>query len=369
MGIDRTDIRDRTGAGSGDLDAAAALQRAYEHGWQPGDVLHVARRGLAAVDVTPIGVLILREANRSGAWARAPLHWVDQLGAIAETHPRSADEPALSLSALHLLRQLLPLRRLCPPPSSWPEAGEAPRPTDTATESGSRTDAKVLNRIRGLLAKAESTEFTEEAETLTAKAQELMTRHSVTTTLLDATAADRDVDVHARRIHLDRPYSKQKGLLLTTVGEANHVRTLYNAVDAIATVIGTPTDLEQVDLLFTSLLVQATRAMRAEGARGATSPAFRRAFLYGFAVRIGQRLTEAEKAATAQAVVDAGARFGDLLPILARRSDAVQAEVDRLFGPKLRSWGFTVSDLGGVEAGRAAADAAHLTPNRRAVAG
>lgn len=366
MGIDRTDIRDRIGSGTSDLDAAAALRRAYEIGWQPGDVLHVARRGLAAVEVAPIAVLILREANRSGAWARAPLHWVDQLRAIADTYPRSTAEPALSRSALGLLRQLLPLRRLCPPPSDWPEVGEAIRPV---AATGSGTDAKVLNRIRGLLAKAESTEFTEEAETLTAKAQELMTRHSVTSALLDATAAERAIDVHARRIHLDRPYSKQKGLLLTTVGEANHVRTLYNAVDAIATVVGTPTDLEQVDLLFTSLLVQATRAMHAERARGATSQAFRRAFLYGFAVRIGQRLTEAEKTATAQAVVDAGAQFGDLLPILARRSDAVQAEVDRLFGSRLRSWGFTVSDLDGVQAGRAAADAAHLAPNRRAVAG
>ncbi|GAA4471402.1 DUF2786 domain-containing protein [Rhodococcus olei] len=362
MGTNRTDIRSRSGFGSGDgLDAVAALQRAYESGWQPADVLHVARRGLAAVELAPIGVLILREANRSGAWARAPLHWVDQLRTIADTYPRRPDEPSLSTSALRLLRQLQPLRMLCPPPSRWPQI--------RVEQADVGTDAKVLGRIRGLLAKAESTEFTEEAETLTAKAQELMTRHSVTETLLSAGAADRAVVVRARRIHLDRPYSKQKGLLLTTVGEANHVSTLYNAVDAIATVVGTPADLERVDLLFTSLLVQATQAMRSEHTRGASSAAFRRAFLYGFAVRIGQRLTEAEKAATAQAVVDADARFGDLLPLLTRRSDAVQAEVDRLFGPRLRSWGFTVSDLGGVAAGRSAADAAHLDPNRRAIAG
>ncbi|MGW0041546.1 DUF2786 domain-containing protein [Rhodococcus sp. NPDC003348] len=374
MGTNRTGIRDRgdaAEAGTRDcLGAEEALRRAYENGWQPGDVVHVARRGLASVEVAPVALLILREANRSGAWARAPLHWADQLKVLAHTYPRRTDEPPLTVSALRLLRHLQPLRRLCPPPSLWPEV-RAPQPGDGT--DAEIADAKVLNRIRGLLAKAESTEFTEEAETLTAKAQELMTRHSVTATLLEAASergiTGRDITVHARRIHLDRPYSKQKGLLLTTVGEANHIRTLYNAVDDIATVLGTPSDLEKVDLLFTSLLVQATRAMHAEQARGATSAAFRRAFLYGFAIRIGQRLTEAEKAATAQAVVDARAEFGDLLPILARRSDAVQVEVDRLFGPKLRSWGFTVSDLGGVAAGRSAADAARLAPDRRAVAG
>ncbi len=362
MGMNRTDIRSGSGAGSSaGPDPVASLQRAYENGWQPADVLHVARRGLAAVELAPIGVLILCEANRSGAWARAPLHWVDQLRTIADTYPRRGDDPPLSATARRLLGQLLPLRMLCPPPSRWPEV--------RIEQADSGADDKVLGRIRGLLAKAESTEFTEEAETLTAKAQELMTRHAVTATLLDAAAGDRRVVVRARRIHLDRPYSKQKGLLLTTVGEANHVRTLYNAVDAIATVIGTPADLERVDLLFTSLLVQATQAMHGVRHGDTSSAAFRRAFLYGFAVRIGQRLTEAEKAATAQAVADADARFGDLLPILTRRSDAVQAEVDRLFGPKLRSWGFTVGDLDGVAAGRSAADAAHLVPNRRAIAG
>lgn len=369
MGMNRTDIRDRiveigAGPGADGPGAEEALRLAYENGWQPGDVMHVARRGLAAVEVTPVALLILREANRSGAWARAPLHWTDQLRALADTYPRRVDEPRLTASALRLMRSLRPLRRLCPPPSLW--RAERAEQSEQA-RSDATTDAKMLNRIRGLLAKAESTEFTEEAETLTAKAQELMTRHSVTATLLAAAAPERDITVHARRIHVERPYSKQKGLLLTTVGDANHIRTLYNPVDDIATVLGTPADLEKVDLLFTSLLVQATRAMHAERDRGAQSAAFRRAFLYGFAIRIGQRLTEAEKSATAQAVVDASAEFGDLLPILARRSDAVQAEVDRLFGPKLRSWGFTVSDLGGVAAGRSAAEVAQLAP-RRAVA-
>ena len=40
-------------------------------------------------------------------------------------------------------------------------------------------DEKKLSRVRALLAKAESSSFPEEAEALSAKAQELMTRHAL----------------------------------------------------------------------------------------------------------------------------------------------------------------------------------------------
>jgi hypothetical protein len=64
---------------------------------------------------------------------------------------------------------------------------------------------------------------------------------------------------------------------------------------AIATVVGVPLDIDQVEMLFTSLLIQATRAMTEAGAdqpgsfeRSAT---FGRSFLAAYAVRIGERLT------------------------------------------------------------------------------
>ena len=50
----------------------------------------------------------------------------------------------------------------------------------------SAPDRRVLDRVRGLLTKAESTEFPAEAEALTAKAQELMARHSIEQAMVEA---------------------------------------------------------------------------------------------------------------------------------------------------------------------------------------
>ena len=70
--------------------------------------------------------------------------------------------------------------------------------------------------------------------------------------------------------------------LLSRAGEANGVRTAWYRGTGIATVVGMPVDLETVEVLFTSLLVQAGRALNIAGAVGgahARSAAFRRSFL------------------------------------------------------------------------------------------
>ncbi|SEM39925.1 DUF2786 domain-containing protein [Rhodococcus maanshanensis] len=349
------------------MSAVDALAQAYEHGWQPADVIHVTRRALDATVTLTAAALILEESRRSRAWSRAPRQWLDQLQAIVDAHPEAVASAAVdhahARSLGFLWQYLSPWTALCPPPSAWPRQRSEPE-----TQPSRPADLKVLNKIRGLLAKAESTEFTEEAETLTAKAQELMTRYAISSALLDAGEPGLGVTVHSRRVHLDNPYVKQKALLLTSIGHANHVRTLYNSRMATATMVGAPVDLEQVEMLFTSLLVQATRAMSKAGEDGSRSTSFRKAFLFGFAIRIGQRLTEADKAATARVVVDAEVRFGDLLPLLAGRAAAVKAEVDRLFGPT-KSWQHSAVDPRGARAGREAADAATLSAGGRAIAG
>jgi hypothetical protein len=73
------------------------------------------------------------------------------------------------------------------------------------------------------------------------------------------------VTVYSRRVHLDNPYAKQKALLITSIVHTNHVRTLYISRMATATMVGAPVDLEQVEMLFTSLLTQAARPMRKGG--------------------------------------------------------------------------------------------------------
>lgn len=87
----------------------------------------------------------------------------------------TAVELAAALSALPRLPQILP------PPGA--ARADAPRT--------SRVDPRVLGRVRGLLAKAESTSFAAEAEALSAKAQELMTRHAIERAVLDAETTPR----------------------------------------------------------------------------------------------------------------------------------------------------------------------------------
>ncbi|MFI7164790.1 DUF2786 domain-containing protein [Rhodococcus erythropolis] len=373
-------------------DLVSELSAAYDRGWQPADLIHLARRSKEASDADLAATTILFDAKASRASDRAPLEWVGQLQTIGEQYPKSRriasritvdDDVFRSLAAgllfqdpYFLVSQIVDVARswmrlpqwtvLLAPPSTWPS-----QRTDTSYVGVGDTevDAKVLKRIRGLLAKAEATNFAEEAEIFTAKAQELMTRYAIDSALLHSRAGVTDTSVNARRIHIENPYVKEKVHLLTEIGESNRVRTVWFSDIALATVVGTPVDLQQVDMLFTSLLVQATRAMQfadSSNRGGSRTTSFRKGFLAGFASRIGHRLRDAGTKATAEAADAASMDVADLLPILATTSEAVDAEFDRLFPTTRKTRGRSV-DAEGWHAGQAAADDANLRPGAPAV--
>lgn len=351
----------------------AELGDVYERGWQPADIVHLTARSGDETDVPLAATTVLFHAHRARAAERAPEDWVRQLRALADRYPDAARRATLSPGLGSCLRHALPevsgyqvdalaftwkylpaFTRLDPPPSQWP-------PLRAPGAASAAPDPRVLERIRGLLSKAESTDFPDEAEALTAKAQELVTRYALGSVLL--TGATRLSDpVRGRRFHLDGPYIKEKVLLLTAIGDANRVRTVWFTRVQIATVVGAVPDLAQVDLLFTSLLVQATRALNAAGTagrRGGSATAFRRAFLTGYAKRVGERLREADARATAGAAADAHVPVTSLAPILARRSEAVDTEFRRLF-PTTRASRSRGIDADGFHAGRDAAESASL---------
>jgi hypothetical protein len=342
---------------------SARVARAWEAGWEPRDLVHAAststRTGAHA------RTLVAVQAAASGAVTRAPQPWRDQLADLGHegwspgTRWRPVD-PEASTSAqirtftdllllLKLLAELRPLEPVGPKPSQW---GRQPASTTSSPATGRD---RLLNRIRGLLAKAEGTDHPAEAETFTAKAQELMTRHAVDEAVLRGLQHE-EIPVASRRVHLQSPYANVKATLLNAVARPNRCRTvLMNEYD-IAVLVGTPTNVDQTELLFTSLLIQATRAMAEAGHRGAgsfdRSATFRRSFLLAYATRIGERLREADRSTTAT--------YGtELVPLLQREADAVSAEFERQF-PRLRQAGSSYVDLRGWEAGRAAADRAAL---------
>ena len=227
-----------------------------------------------------------------------------------------------------------------------------------------RDDDGMLAKIRALLAKAESTTFPEEAEALSAKAQELMARHRIDRVLLDTAAGVTDGPV-GRRIWLDDPYADAKAQLLGTVAHANRCQSVQITGVGCCHVIGFPTDLDVVELLHTSLLVQATTALAAAGpqrdGRGRSrTRSFRQSFLVAYSWRIGQRLADAAASVESTAVGDALAGGVDLLPVLARREAQVDDAVAVAF-PRLSHRRTSVSNPAGWAAGTAAADVADLS--------
>lgn len=353
----------------------------WEHGWQPADVAHVVRRQ-GRPRMTRLALdAIARQSHLADAASLAPEEWRAQLvglelpddppTALVSAWGRAERLPAAEAwgEALRLLRLLAgrgELPRLCAPPSQWRLVAD--RRQAPGTRSGAHhADPRVLGRIRGLLAKAEATDFPEEADALTAKAQELMTRYAVDEAVLDAErGGSLTEEVRSRRVHLENPYPEAKLRLLDAVGSANGVRVIYLESLGIATVVGLPVDLDLVDLLFTSLLIQATRALGAAGRAGGPgtrAPSFRRSFLISYAARIRERLEEARNEATHAAESRRGAA---LVPIMRQRREAVDEVFEELF-PHTYAMRTKAYNARGWHAGRLAAETADLGSGRDAV--
>ena len=351
------------------------LATLYTYGWQPADVLHVVRRERSVRIGRLAAAVIAEHGLAQGAPTRAPLEWLRQLESIAGRPLGDVATPGWNvlqhagfsgalwdswsdiLTLVAHWSAVIPMEKLLPPPSSWPKRRVAVSVGASVTVAH---DPKKLATIRALLAKAEATEFAEEAEAFTAKAQDLMTRYAIDEALLIDTTAG--YEIRSRRLHVDNPYASTKAQLLATVGRVNRVKAIWNDQFGIVTIVGLPVDLDLSEMLFTSLLVQATKAMTEVGSasegghRLDRAPSFRRAFLLAYAQRIGERLTEVEEHAQQEESVSRGT---DLLPVLARQTAAVEQEFERLFPHTTQSKASRV-DARGWHAGRAAADRAVL---------
>ncbi|MFJ9712292.1 DUF2786 domain-containing protein [Streptomyces sp. NPDC101234] len=317
---------------------------AWRRGWQPADVVRLVRRELDDPHVGLAAGLI--RAQVPDDRPRGP-RWKAQLDTLPDGHARVGDRFSHATAVLELYRLLLRLPALEPLDEPGPRA-DAHRP-----------ESRMLTRIRALLAKAEATGYPEEAEALSAKAQELMARHSVDEALLAAGAPAPD-SPGACRLGVEPPYEQAKAVLLDAVATANHCRAVWNEPLAFSTVVGFEADLEAVELLYTSLLVQATHAMtKAEAAQRAggrrRTKTFRQSFLAAYAHRVGDRLA----AAAESAVAETGAA-ADLLPVLASREVAVTGRMEQMFPETTTTRLRGVTDEAGWTEGTRAADQAQV---------
>ena len=352
-----------------------AVGRAWERGWQPGELVRESRRELGRKAELLVAELVVAE-NRRYAAARVADSWAAQLRELGEpwwgaqalrpeefAARHSSSREAYVVTAvriLALLDTLGPLQVLLPPPGT---ARSVPH------GAGSAADPAKLARVRALLAKAEATEYPEEAEALSARAQEMMVRHRIDHAALLAEEGA-DARVSGRRLPVDAPYEQHKALLLNVVAGANACRAVWHTRLGLCTVMGLPEDVNAVELLFTSLLVQATRAMqRAGSTRDALgrsrTRSFRSSFLAAFAARIGERLSESAHSEEGRAVHEYAEAGTDLLPVLAAQERKVEEAVSEAF-PELgsASLGHARNPQGWL-AGRAAADSAALHTGER----
>jgi hypothetical protein len=346
-------------------EAAAGLFRA---GWQPVELQRVVTRhgdpvhGRLVADAVAAHLRGFPRELLDPRWLAqaeeldARAWWKTDDAYLSEAAARwRVDRVALLDAVVGLLRILagLPtIEMLMPPPGTTP-APSGPAP--------GRVDQRLLERVRALLAKAESTAFPAEAEAYSAKAQELIARHSIEEALAAGPAAE--VVPFARRVGVDHPYENEKAALLDAVARANHCETVWSPELGFTTVFGFDPDIDAVELLYTSLLVQANGAMaRAEPAGGragkARLKAFRRSFLVAYIVRIGERLEDAAAAVLADG---GGVATPGLLPVLASRDAQVRETVRRVFPHTVRARGSRVDSREGWDSGREAASRAALT--------
>ncbi|AKZ57177.1 hypothetical protein SAM23877_4132 [Streptomyces ambofaciens ATCC 23877] len=326
---------------------------AWRRGWQPADLVRIVRRELEDVHVRLVAALIRAQAPHDRS--RGP-RWAAQLAGVPEQGPPRTDRFSHATAVLELYRLLLRLPALEPLEAGLP--GEAPRREH-------RPESRALARIRALLAKAEATGYPEEAEALSAKAQELMARHSIDEALLSAHAPSPDAP-GACRIGVEPPYEQAKAVLLDAVADANHCRAVWNEPLGFSTVVGFEADLEVVELLYTSLLVQAEGAMaKAEAAQRAggrkRTKTFRQSFLAAYAHRAGSRLRAAAETVAAETGT---ATDVDLLPVLASREVAVTDRLERMFPETTTTRLRGAADAAGWTEGTRAADHARVDRRR-----
>jgi Protein of unknown function (DUF2786) len=353
-----------------------AVTTGWRQGWQPAELVrHVGREAdtwHADLAADQIAAELYRYAT-----ATIDERWTAQLAELGIT-PRPleagylehwgdraradrATTVSVALEVLYVFAVLPELGQLAELP------GEARTGALAAGRSHPNpADQRMLARVRALLAKAESTEFPAEAEALTARAQELMARHSIDYALLAAASGSTDIP-SGRRLFLESPYEAPKALLLDVVASANRSRAVWHQALGMGTVLGFPSDLDAVELLFTSLLVQATTAMMHAGSQRdaygrSRTRSFRQSFLTSYAQRIGERLADSAGAAQEQATAESPGT--DLVPVLAARESAVDQAVEELFPALTQRPVTSASDQEGWLRGRAAADLAPLYGRR-----
>lgn len=218
---------------------------------------------------------------------------------------------------------------------------------------------KVIDKVTKLLAKAGDPACTEEeAQAFAAKAQALMTQWAIDEAQVrvsEGRAFDTS-DVVVERVDLATSYNAADATLLHVIAQANDCRVTHKPYrgkhdPAHATLYGMSDDAARVKLLYGTLLVQSVRLCRAfrVDPYGDNPTAQRRAWRFGFAAGVGQRLKDAREAVVEAADAAAPAGSSSTALVLVEKAALVAEAVG-----KTRKGRSSSVSAGAYAAGRAA---------------
>jgi hypothetical protein len=208
--------------------------------------------------------------------------------------------------------------------------------------------ATLLSKVRKLLTKAEAEGVTTaEAESYTAKAAELMAKYGIDRALLAKLRPETDKPSD-RKIECENPWGRVKAHLLCGLGSAMRCQAVILASGNGSTRIhlfGFESDLERVDVLYTSLLLQMTSALQAAERPGYVRSvrAWNRSYLLGFASAVVARVRTAEASAVQEAKATTAGTGTDL--VLADRKQVISQRITIAY-PKTRKTKMTYSGSG-----------------------
>ncbi len=228
-------------------------------------------------------------------------------------------------------------------------------PSDTGP-----SDSAMIAKVRKLLAMAEGSPNTNEADAFSRKAAELIAAHRIDPDRLRAEAND---DLAVSEFVLGRgAYVRGRLGLLQAVAEAHGCRVVFEVRErgTVAFVAGFRSDLDTTSLLYHSLHTQASSRMTTERrATAAATQQWRRSFLFGFANQIRQMLQRSAEQAHRHVHPSSAA-----LPALRARDRRVDEFSRQRFGRVAAARRPKPATVTGWEAGRRAATGADLGRKR-----
>lgn len=228
---------------------------------------------------------------------------------------------------------------------------------------------RALRRVRALLDKAENSATTEpEREAAMATAMQLMADYGINEAMANARGQIRE-KVTSKNVQLGNPYSYDKNNLLSWLCHELNCTVIIHQVGNTytgATVFGYESDVARLEMLYTSLLLQAMRQIRTVRPNwsyptSAETRQYRQNWFHGFNVRVSLRVRENEEQAARKFEREHADETRGTALVVADRKAQVVARMEEVFPPaKLSKFRKRDRDGDGLTEGARAGDRADI---------